>query len=73
MFSANTVPVYIAAKTKDELVAAMLKNNQTYGISFKYFSISFAGGEWVAWFRVDAGTVISGKLAKSASESKDGR
>lgn len=72
MLNANTVPIYVTGKSKDDLVSAMIKNNQLYGISFKYFSISYAKGEWVAWFQCDAGVVLTGKLDQKASGLTDG-
>lgn len=52
-------PLYIEAKTKDELVKAMLINNMAHSAHFRYFDIQKDGSKWVAWFYADGTTHAS--------------
>ena len=44
------VPQYIEARSKEDLVRAMLLNNLQHGMEFRYFDISKDGRNWIAWF-----------------------
>jgi cellobiose phosphorylase len=46
----DSIPRYITAKTKDELVKKMLQNNAVRGAYLNYFQIQNIDGEWIAWF-----------------------
>ena len=50
--NAFRIPNYLEARTKDELVRAMLLNNIKHGIEFKYFDIQKDGSKWVCWFNM---------------------
>ena len=47
------VPLYIKAKTADELSLKCLENNLKYQAEFEYFQITKIGNEWFAWFYAD--------------------
>jgi len=50
----TAVPVYIEAKTKDELVKKFLEINAKLGTWHKFFDIQKDGKKWVAWFYQEA-------------------
>lgn len=49
----TVLPIYLQAKTKDELIAKMIKNNLGKGKHFKYFSPIKDGSNWVVWYYAD--------------------
>ena len=46
----NTIPHYITASTKQDLVKEMFKNNIRYNTRFQYFDIQKDGDLYVAWY-----------------------
>lgn len=56
----DLIPLYITAKSKDELVKNMFQNNVLHGKHFKYFEICYYEGEWVAWYYGKAGEMMNG-------------
>lgn len=46
------VPQFITARTREDLVRAMLLNNLSQGIEFRYFDIQKDGANWIAWYYV---------------------
>jgi len=54
MAKVNEIPLFITAKTKEELVSAMWKNNSNLMHQLQYFDIQFVNNEWVAWYFYDA-------------------
>jgi len=53
MVKLSMVPVYITAKTKEDLTLAMLNNNIQKSKQFQYFDIQKDGKEWIAWYYTD--------------------
>ena len=47
------IPIYIEAKSKDELVEKMLVNNHANSRKFNYMSPMREGKIWVVWFYAD--------------------
>ena len=48
-----TVPTFIEAKSKPELVKRMLIVQQRLKMKVQFFDIQYADGKWVAWYEVD--------------------
>lgn len=44
--------MFLEAKSKRDLVAAMLDNNRKRGAFFRYFDIQKDGPKWVCWYYV---------------------
>lgn len=57
-----TVPVYITAKSADDLLTVMAKNNMKYGMNFRYFDIQFVENKWFAWYYLDKTKVMKDKI-----------
>lgn len=53
MAKLTLIPLYLEASSKQELVAKMLKNNLSHGMSFKYLSPIKDGKKWVVWYYGD--------------------
>ena len=49
METIDLIPMFITAKTKEQLVKQMFLNNVKRGKHLKYFQIERVGSEWVAW------------------------
>lgn len=49
------IPQFLEARTREDLVRAMLFNNLKHGMEFNYFDISEDRRKkmWVAWFRLE--------------------
>ncbi len=47
------VPIYLSAKTKEELIVKMVTNNSINGIMFNYFPPIKEGKNWIVWFFAD--------------------
>jgi hypothetical protein len=45
------VPQFVEARTRQDLVRAMLLNNLLHGMEFDYFGIQKDGAKWIAWYR----------------------
>lgn len=58
--NSRTIPLFLTAKTKEELVKVMFKNSQRLSHYVKYFDIQYVDGMWVAWFEFDALKVKNG-------------
>jgi hypothetical protein len=50
MESIDLIPLFITAKTKEELVRKMFLNNIKRGKHLKYFQIEKIGKQWIAWY-----------------------
>lgn len=57
-----TVPMYLTAKTADELMMVMAKNNVKYGTNFKYVDIQFVENKWYAWYYHDNTKLMKQKI-----------
>lgn len=63
MRTANLIPFFIEAPSKEELMRRMLENNVVNGAYHEYFDIQKDGKNWVAWYykRVELkGKVVNG-------------
>lgn len=49
----NIVPLFLVAKTKEELVAKTIKNNAVNGKAYNYMNPMLISGEWVVWYYGD--------------------
>ena len=45
------IPQFLQARTREDLVRAMLVNNISHGMEFDYFDIQKDGKLFIAWFR----------------------
>lgn len=61
------IPQFVAARTKDGLVRAMLRNNVKHGIEFRYFDIQKDGRTWVAWYNAEVN--MNFELRKAAERN----
>lgn len=48
------IAMFVKAKTPEELMLEMVKNNNRNGITFKYHSIQHVNKYWYAWYDGDA-------------------
>jgi len=63
------VPVFLEAKTKEDLVLLMLSNNLNNGMHFKYFSPIKEGKKWVVWYYRDIKSPTMARELKEANDS----
>jgi len=54
MSKSNEIPLFVTAKTKEELVSVMWATNAKLMCQLQYFDIQFVDKEWVAWYFYDA-------------------
>jgi len=47
------IPMFVKAKSEDELSKKCYLNNLKNDKMFEYFSITKSGSNWVAWFHAD--------------------
>lgn len=59
------ISMYLKAKTPDDLMLAMAKNNASDGITYKYHSISYVNKFWYAWYIKDATKYLKSKLSET--------
>lgn len=59
-----TIPVYIKARTADDLLFEMAKTNRKHGSNLRYFDISFANGSWYAWYYLENSKLLKEKVNK---------
>ena len=52
-FKASNIPVYISAKSKDELIEKMLKTNLINAKGYNYMAPQREGNSWVVWYYAD--------------------
>lgn len=50
--SKSAPPASLEAKTKQELRALMIANNNRHGKRFHYFDFSYAQGMWHCWYEL---------------------
>ena len=48
------VPLFVKANSRQNLIRAMVVNNQKHGVAFNYFQITKEGKDYVAWYLGDA-------------------
>jgi len=53
MEKSSLIQVYIEAKSKDELIIEMFKNNQLHSCFFRYSTPQKEGKKWVCWYYID--------------------
>lgn len=56
------IPIYLEAKTKNELINEMLKNNQKNNKHYQYKTPMKDGDKWVVWYYEDAAKLVRKKL-----------
>jgi hypothetical protein len=66
------VPLYIKAKTEDDLVKRMIENNVKYKMTFKYFDIRKNGQNWYAWYLGDATGMIRREVVDGVEKNNRG-
>ena len=49
----NIVPLFLTAKSKEELLEKMIKNNMINGKAYNYMPPSKEGSEYVVWYYGD--------------------
>lgn len=59
MENAFSVPLFIEAVTKEELIKKMVENNAKNKIRYKYFAIVNDGKTWTGWYEGDARTMFT--------------
>lgn len=61
MAKATEIPLYLEAKTKNELIKKMLENNYKFNSHFMYSTPVKEGNKYITWFYADvAKTMIKG-------------
>lgn len=66
-----TIPVYISAKTPDDLMFEMAKTNRKHGSNLRYFDIVYANDRWFAWYYLENSKLLKEKAnALFGSEKK---
>jgi hypothetical protein len=64
MASDLSIPVYLKARTADDLMLAMAKNNRKHGMTFRYFDIQYTQDRWFAWFYLDKAIAMKQRVDK---------
>ena len=66
--NAFRIPQFLEARTRIDLVRAMLFNNLAHGMEFDYFGIQKDGKVWIAWYRwpIDEKTFIVEQFTNEA-------
>ena len=64
MSALHVVPLFLTAKSREELVVRMIENNIKERTTYKYFDIQQNGKVHVAWYLADAGKFIKLKIEK---------
>ena len=57
-----TIPVYIKAKTADDLMFEMAKTNRKHGANLRYFDVQYAKGQWYAWYYLESSKYLREKV-----------
>lgn len=65
-----TVPLYIKARTADELTLEMARNNRKHGFNLRYFDIQHVEGRWFAWYYLDNSAVMKQRVNKLFGDEK---
>lgn len=48
----NEPPMFLEARSPQELRLLMLANNRRFGVKFHYFDFQFANRKWYCWFEL---------------------
>lgn len=58
------VAMFVKAKTPEDLILEMIKNNNKGGITYKYHSIIYVNKMWYAWYNGDSTKMFKNKLSE---------
>lgn len=66
-----TIPVFIKARTAENLMFEMAKTNRKHGSNLRYFDIQWDGKNWYAWYYLENSRLLKEKVnALFGSEEK---